>query len=59
MLNRLLVVLSLFFSCSEEAKKISLAPSKIAVDKYHGQKIEDPYRNLENLEDSIVMAISD
>lgn len=43
-------------SCTEnKINKPPLAPSKIAIDNYYGVKVSDPYRNLENLEDSIVI----
>lgn len=50
------VFLAVTLSCSKEkTKKPPLAPSVMAIDEYHGQKIEDSYRNLENLEDSTVI----
>ena len=53
----LTLVLVILFSCTtkDEFPKPPLAPKQPAVDEYFGQKIEDPYRNLENLEDSTVI----
>ncbi len=51
-----LVSLVIIWSCTKEKTiKAPLAPSVMAVDEYHGQQIEDPYRNLENLKDSTVV----
>lgn len=36
----------------KEKQELKLAPLKITVDELHGYKIEDPYRYMENLEDS-------
>ncbi|KAA1244198.1 hypothetical protein [Aquimarina sp. RZ0] len=44
-----------FISCLGISQKPAQATSIIAIDEYHGQKIEDPYRTLENLEDSTVI----
>ncbi len=44
----------LMISCADE-KDLPLAPSIAEVDKYYGIPIEDPYRNLEDLQDSIVL----
>ena len=54
MIKRLLL-LFLVVSCAKENTKPLLAPSAKAIDTLHGQKIQDPYRNLENLEDSTVV----
>ncbi len=44
------------YSCTQEtSQKPPLAASIPAIDEYHEQKVEDPYRNLENLEDSTVV----
>ena len=53
----LTIVLGLLFSCTtkNEIPKPPLAPKQPTVDEYFGQKIEDPYRNLENLEDSTII----
>ncbi len=53
----LLPVLILVSSCNqrESFKKPPPAPQEMAVDTYFGQEIQDPYRNLENLEDSTVV----
>ena len=45
----------LFFSCSNQ-KQVKLPPKKIQVDNYFGQKIQDPYRYMENLEDTTLIA---
>ncbi|MBQ4818851.1 prolyl oligopeptidase family serine peptidase [Aquimarina sp. MMG016] len=45
----------LIISCSKEVTRPPQAISIKTIDTYHGQKIEDPYRNLENLEDSTVI----
>ena len=52
-----LVLLLVLSSCStkNEISKPPLAPKQPTVDEYFGQKIEDPYRNLENLKDSTVI----
>ncbi len=44
-------------SCSNhnQYEKPPLAKSVLAIDQYHGKEIKDPYRNLENLEDSTVI----
>lgn len=47
----------LLFSIGLSAQQVikpGPAPMKMAIDEYHGIKIEDPYRNLENLEDPAV-----
>ncbi|WP_158597054.1 prolyl oligopeptidase family serine peptidase [Aquimarina sp. BL5] len=52
-------ILCLFIvSCDNKSNTINkppIAPSVSAVDTYHGQQVEDPYRNLENLKDSTVL----
>ncbi len=57
MINRILVFIisSVLVSCSKETVKPDTIISVKAYDEYHGQKIEDPYRNLENLNDSTVI----
>ena len=30
-------------------------PVKVVIDEYHGQKVEDPYRYMENLENPVVL----
>ncbi|AXT62177.1 prolyl oligopeptidase [Aquimarina sp. AD10] len=54
MLKRIFFILSLA-SCSSQVNKPPLAESIKTVDLYHGKELEDPYRNLENLEDSLVV----
>ncbi|WP_103071082.1 prolyl oligopeptidase family serine peptidase [Aquimarina sediminis] len=48
-----LILLLIFFQCSllitAQSKVNFLLPQKIAIDEYHGQKIEDPYRYAEDL----------
>ncbi len=52
----ILASLAIICSCSKEkTTKPPLASSVMAVDEYHGQKVEDPYRNLENLKDSTII----
>ncbi len=46
----------MILSCQNEVYKPSLPKSMLTVDSYHNKKIEDPYRNLENLEDSLVIS---
>ena len=45
----------LFINFFSMAQKPPLAPSVKAVDTYHGIKVVDDFRNLENLNDSIVL----
>lgn len=40
-----------FYNCKKET---DLLPEKKVVETYHGYQIEDPYRYLENLDDSLV-----
>ncbi len=40
-----------FLSCISCQNNENMLATRIANDKYHGQSIEDPYRNAENLED--------
>jgi len=54
MYKSVLIVLVLF-SCSNDVLKPPLIKPVIAIDIYHDQKIIDPYRNLENLNDSTVL----
>lgn len=50
------IIVSFFNSCSESTKYMYPEISKLnTIDNYHGIKIEDPYRNLENLEDTKVI----
>lgn len=48
-------ILIIIFSCSKENMKPPLIKSVVTVDEYYGKEIEDPYRNIENLEDSTVI----
>ncbi|MBQ0734571.1 prolyl oligopeptidase family serine peptidase [Aquimarina celericrescens] len=45
----------MFVSCSDNVKQQHVIEGKPEVNIYHGKKIKDPYRNLENLEDSTVL----
>ena len=53
----LILILILVSSCTqkESFKKPPPAPQEMALDTYFGEQIQDPYRNLENLEDSVVL----
>ncbi len=56
--KRFLLILIIIISCTTDKKQTFSYPviaSVTATDTYHGQKIEDPYRNLENLKDSTVI----
>ncbi len=44
-----------FATCTSQTPKPSDITSVKAIDEYHGQLIEDPYRNLENLQDTTVI----
>lgn len=52
----LLLILFFIYSCNEGNKSINypIIGKTDVVDTYFGQKIVDPYRNLENIEDSLV-----
>ncbi|MGV6831059.1 MAG: prolyl oligopeptidase family serine peptidase, partial [bacterium] len=50
-----LTVACLFTSLLFAQERPSLMPERIVVDEYHGQKLEDPYRYMENLEDEEVI----
>lgn len=50
-----IIVIFLFISCSDGILKPPSAPKTMVTDTYHGQHIDDPYRNLENINDSIVV----
>jgi prolyl oligopeptidase len=55
-MKKILVVLILITSCAQnKINRPPLAPSQLVVDDYFGVKINDPYRNLENLKDSVVI----
>ncbi|MDH7446085.1 prolyl oligopeptidase family serine peptidase [Aquimarina sp. 2201CG14-23] len=54
MFRKVSLFLVIIFSCNTE-KSVPLAPSKLKIDKYYGISVKDPYRNLENLEDAIVV----
>lgn len=45
-----------FWACYIYAQKTNLAPSVSVTDIYHGIKVTDQYRNLENLQDSSTLA---
>lgn len=53
----LLLVAFMIVSCQSKHGTILFpkAPSILSTDTYHGINIEDPYRNLENLNDSLVI----
>ncbi|MGY3792338.1 prolyl oligopeptidase family serine peptidase [Aquimarina sp. 433] len=54
----LLVLITSSISCNEVTDKVFSYPDIKpipAIDKYHGQQINDTYRNLENLQDSMVL----
>lgn len=51
------VIILFILSCSNKEIKVSLpssAPSKPVTENYFGKKVYDPYRNLENLQDTAV-----
>lgn len=48
------IILSIY-GCKEGFEPPLITP-KEAVDEYHGQQIVDPYRNLENLQDTVVIS---
>lgn len=48
------ILISSLFSCDKS--KTRLAPQQEVIDEYFGEKIIDPYRNLENMEDSTVLS---
>ena len=48
-----IVFLASFFMNSQEKPK--LMPERIVVDEYHGQKVEDPYRYMEDLKNEEVL----
>jgi len=52
-----ILIVSIMFSCnsSTDYKYPSIVKDPI-IEEFYGQKIEDPYRNLEDLEDSIVVS---
>ncbi len=58
-MNKFIIILALslfLFSCKQTPKfAYPQIDQQVTVDEYHGQKIEDPYRNLEDLEDSTVI----
>ncbi len=47
----LLLLVAAMTQCKKEQES-NILPLSNAIDYYHGHKIEDPYRSLENLEDS-------
>ena len=53
----LIVLAFLLVCCKENTTKLTYPQieKQVAIDTYHGQQIEDPYRNLENLKDSTVI----
>ncbi|UKM65265.1 prolyl oligopeptidase family serine peptidase [Flavobacteriaceae bacterium GSB9] len=44
------------FMASQNVTKPELLPQKVVVDNYHGVKLEDPYRYIENLDDPQVLS---
>ena len=55
MFKRIFIILIFLFSCKRESFNTIHIESVTAVDTYHGQEIIDHYRNIENLEDSVVI----
>ena len=56
MIKKILIVTSVcLIACTSKNQKPPTIASVKAIDEYHGQLIEDPYRNLENLEDTTVI----
>ncbi len=59
-MNKFIIILALslfLFSCKQTPKfAYPQIDQQVTVNEYHGQKIEDPYRNLENLKDSTVIS---
>ena len=49
----LIVLVFLLVCCKENTTKLTYPQieKQVTIDTYHGQQIEDPYRNLENLDD--------
>ena len=52
----LIILAFLLVCCKENTTKLTYPQieKQVAIDTYHGQQIEDPYRNLEDLKDSVV-----
>ncbi|AOR27391.1 prolyl endopeptidase, S9 family [Formosa sp. Hel1_33_131] len=48
----ILILCILIMQCKNK-KELVLAPINVVVDEIHGQRIEDPYRYMENIDDSI------
>jgi prolyl oligopeptidase len=55
MLKKLLLISLLIVSCSKEVYRGETFVGTTVTDIYHGIEVHDPYRNLENLKDTIVL----